>query len=337
MSSTKVAVITGANSGVGFGTAQRLLQHSENNPTERIKLVLACRNPTRAANARSALLKKHPKSDIDIVIVDVSLVKSVLACCAELKKKYRKVNWLFCNAGILACDYVDFGIACKELIVNPKRLLTETRCVIQPKGCITSEGLGETFACNIFGHYVMIHELEDLLAASEEARIIWTGSSTSAKGYYNAQDYQGLISKFPYEASKYMADLIAIALNSRMNYRNIYTFVTHPGVVATDIMKDHLNWFMAKAMHTALYMSRFLGVNEQTVTSWNGSFSNYYVATSKPTESLKLTVKYGSYIKPWGTIYVHEDPMDYYDEKEAQDLLNKLDALLAEFLIKYRS
>ncbi|CAG8445669.1 3689_t:CDS:2 [Ambispora leptoticha] len=337
MSEINIAVITGANSGVGFGTAQRLLQHSEDNPTERIKLVLACRNPTRAANARSALLKEHPKSEIDIVILDVSLVKSVFACCAELKKKYRKIDWLFCNAGILSCDYVDYGIACKELIINPRRLLTATKCVVQPKGRVTGEGLGETFACNIFGHYVMIHELEDLLAASKEARIIWTGSSTAAKNYYDAQDYQCLTGEFPYESSKYITDLIAVALNSRMNSRKIYTFVTHPGVVATNIVRDHLNWFMAKVMHTALYMARFLGVNEETVTSWNGSFSNYYVATTKPIESLKRTVKYGSYIKPWGVTYVHEDPMDYYDEKEANDLLNKLDELLAEFQMKYQN
>jgi hypothetical protein len=57
----------------------------------------------------------------------------------------------------------------------------------------------------------------------------------------------------PYESSKRTIDLIAIGLNSRLNKHNIYSFTTHPGVAATNIVRDHLGWIMGYGMLIGLY------------------------------------------------------------------------------------
>ena len=67
-----------------------------------------------------------------------------------------------------------------------------------------------------------------------------------------------------------------------------------------------------------------------TGTGWNGSYANYYVAVT-PFDELDISVKYGSFIKPWGTVYVRKDDVDKYDEGEAKSLLENLNDLLERF------
>ncbi|CAG8743286.1 399_t:CDS:2, partial [Racocetra fulgida] len=239
-----------------------LLDYSSKNPSYRIRIVLACRNATRASVAREELTKEYPESLVDIVIVDLSSIDSVFKCCKEIKEN----------------------------------LLTESKAVVQSIGNKTKDGLGETFACNVFGHYVMVRQLEDLMSKSGDARIIWTSSSTSSKDYYNFSDYQCI---------ERLVDLIDLTLNTRLNQRHIHSFTTHPGIVATNIV-------------------------EETITAWNGSYSNFIVATL-PIECLNKSLKYGSCVKPWGTVYYDENFIDGYNEEDATALLNQLDRLLENF------
>jgi hypothetical protein len=77
-------------------------------------------------------------------------------------------------------------------------------------------------------------------------------------------------------------------------------------------------------------------MRNQTVTNWNGSYSNYYVAT-QPIDLLKNTTikKFGSYCNRFGEAYVDTDDVEDYKEVEAEALINKLDKLLDEFRVKY--
>ncbi|CAG8468896.1 4101_t:CDS:2 [Paraglomus occultum] len=326
----KTAIITGANSGVGFGIAQRLLDHSERNPDEPIRIILACRNQERAIRARDTLLTKYPNGDIVVTLVDTSSVRSVFEFCNGIKKKYKKIDLLFCNAGILSCDFIDWSIVARQVFTDQIALLTETQCIVQPVGKLTSEEIGETFATNLFGHYVMIRELVDLLAVSGESKVIWTSSLTCRRSDYDPKDFQGCQSKSPYESSKYAIDIIAIAMNDFLNRRNIKSFTTHPGVVATNIVRSHMPWIMGKVMENLFYVARTVGLSMTTGTGWNGSYANYYVAVT-PSDELDASVKYGSFIKPWGTVYVRKDDVDKYDEGEAKSLLQNLNDLFERF------
>ncbi|POG82522.1 hypothetical protein GLOIN_2v1495771 [Rhizophagus irregularis DAOM 181602=DAOM 197198] len=328
MSTVKIALITGAN---------RLLDHSAKNTNEQFKIVLACRNKTRAIDAQNALLKEFTGGLVEIVLVDVSSVKSVFECCKEVKKRFNRIDLIFCNAGILPCTHVDWSVVAKQLVFSPIALMSRTDCIVQPVGKTTAEGLGETFACNVFGHYVMIRELENLLIKTKNSRIIWTSSCTATKENFNLEDYQAIKENAPYESSKRMTDLIAIGLNSRLNKHDIYSFATHPGIAATNIVRDHLGWVMGYGMLIGLFAARtFLGMRNQTVTNWNGSYSNYYVAT-QPIDLLNNAAikKFGSYCNRFGEVYVDTDDIEDYNEVETEALFNKLNKLLDEFRVKY--
>lgn len=95
----KVAIVTGANGGVGFGICQRLLKELGTSLT----LVMACRNPTRAKSAREKLLNQFPFAHIDIELVDVGSVKSVINFTKAISDKYclRPLKALFNNLIII--------------------------------------------------------------------------------------------------------------------------------------------------------------------------------------------------------------------------------------------
>jgi hypothetical protein len=76
-------------------------------------------------------------------------------------------------------------------------------------------------------------------------------------------------------------------------------------------------------------------MRNQTITNWNGSYANYYVAT-QPIEILNTTMKkYGSYCDRFGRAYVDIDDIEEYNDVETEALINKLEALLCDFRDKY--
>lgn len=81
--SKKIAIVTGANGGVGYGICQHLLESEGEN----LLLIMACRNPTRATNAKERLLQEFPFAYIDVELVDVSSVQSVLSFSAAIINK----------------------------------------------------------------------------------------------------------------------------------------------------------------------------------------------------------------------------------------------------------
>ena len=88
-----VLVVTGANSGIGFGLVERLLEHHAG---RKVTIVMACRSIAKATEARQRLVQSYfPKSQqeegfkmLQIVSVDLSHSKSVFKFCAEILLKY---------------------------------------------------------------------------------------------------------------------------------------------------------------------------------------------------------------------------------------------------------
>lgn len=89
----KVAIVTGANGGVGYGICQHLLETEG----ESLTLVMACRNPSRAANAKERLLLEFPFANIDIELVDVGSVQSVMSFSGSITNKYEIIIIFECK------------------------------------------------------------------------------------------------------------------------------------------------------------------------------------------------------------------------------------------------
>lgn len=140
----KIILITGANGGLGKESARQLAMI---NGTE--KIYLACRNLTKAQEAKQSLEESTGKTIFEIVIMDVSDPKSVRSAVAGLNEP---IDALIMNAG---------GMGGK----NPMD--------------VTSNGVTSLFAANVLGHVVL---LDELLKEKKLNKVALYAGSEGARG-----------------------------------------------------------------------------------------------------------------------------------------------------------
>ena len=140
----KSILITGANSGLGKESARQLAMINE---TE--KIYLACRNLTKAQEAKQSLEKSTGRSIFEIVIMDVSDPDSVRSSVAGLNEP---IDALIMNAG---------GMGGKSPMEK------------------TSFGVTSLFANNVLGHVVLVNEL---LKAKKLNNVALYAGSEGARG-----------------------------------------------------------------------------------------------------------------------------------------------------------
>lgn len=90
----KVAAVTGASKGIGLATVARLVQ-------DQFSVVLMGRNEESLKQAKQTLLESHPEADLLCIPTDVSNSESVKTAFQGIFSKYRGLDVLVCNAGIL--------------------------------------------------------------------------------------------------------------------------------------------------------------------------------------------------------------------------------------------
>ncbi|KAI8138569.1 hypothetical protein BJV82DRAFT_288139 [Fennellomyces sp. T-0311] len=312
---SKVAVITGANAGVGYGIAQRLL---EEDPFTSV--VMACRNHTRASRARESLLAQFPDAHIDIKLVDISSAMSVLDFCKAMQNSYTHIDFLFCNAGVLSTSGINWGQVIWLFLANPVSFLESSDATVQIVGEINDDGMGSVFAANVFGHYIMARELEPLLHRSGGGRVIWTSSVTAEDSMFDIEDWQGIKSQLPYESSKWACDLVAIGSNARYanQKQDIVSFTTSPGVVASSI--GNLPIWITKLRTLIHYAFRFAGVTSQNITGYRGAIADVFVAL-QPLNALNYFCRYTSLTSWRGVSYTEPVMLPDYDPMTAEKLL----------------
>jgi NAD(P)-dependent dehydrogenase (short-subunit alcohol dehydrogenase family) len=135
-------VITGASSGLGLATAQRLAAGHH--------VVLACRSAQRGAEAAAAITAAVPNASLEVLPLDLASLDSVRAAAAELStgRDRPPPHALVLNAGI-------------QVVHGVQR---------------SADGFELTFATNHLGHFLLTHLLCDHLA--EPGRIVVVSSGT---------------------------------------------------------------------------------------------------------------------------------------------------------------
>ena len=135
------ALVTGANSGIGFETACQLASSGYD------KVILACRTLKKGEIARKLLIERGCKDVFEVLAVDVSEVKSALNASEEIISKGYKIDLLVLNAGMSPGD---------RIMKN-------------------SNGVDLTFASTLIGHHVMTMNLLNKEGISKNGKIIIAG------------------------------------------------------------------------------------------------------------------------------------------------------------------
>lgn len=319
---TKVVLVTGANSGIGLALCERLLSHD----SEGLQLCLACRNMQRAQAARSALLASHPGAQVALLQMDTSSVSSVVAAAQEVKLRYNRLDYLYLNAGIMPNPQFDLTAFFKGLFSSHVIAMFATgEGILTQKDGVTADGLQEVFTTNLFGHFLLIRELEPILCHDDRcSQVIWTSSSNAHRSAFTVKDMQHQGGTQPYSSSKYASDLLSLALNTHYNDKGLYSSVTCPGFVMTSLTYGILPSFPAflwTLLMPIFWLIRTL-TNTFTLTPYNGAEALFWLFKQKP-ESLDPRAKYHSLTSGLGNNYTQPRKMDI-DSETSEALYQKL-------------
>ncbi|KAM4604960.1 3-keto-steroid reductase/17-beta-hydroxysteroid dehydrogenase 7-like [Polymixia lowei] len=304
----KVVVVTGANSGIGLALCERLLSGDS-----QLRLCLACRNMQRAEAARSALLHSHPYAHVDLLHLDVGSIKSVLTASKKVKARYSRLDYLYLNAGIMPNPQVDMKAFFKGLFSrNVINMFATAEGLLTQQDRLNSDGLQEVFATNLFGHFLLIRELEPLLCqAGLTSSVVWTSSSNARRSAFSLDDIQHKSGTEPYSSSKYASDLLSLAINRHKNSQGLFSSVICPGLVMTNLTYGILPSFFWTLILPIMWFIRIF-TNTFTLTPYSGAEALHWLFLQKP-ESLDPMAKYHSLTSGLGNNYTRPRQMDLED------------------------
>ena len=195
----KLALVTGANSGMGMATAKALADMGA-------RVVMLCRNEKRGMEAYKILSEK-PNRKLDIMFCDLGDFSSIRAFADAFRSKYKNLDILVNNAGFISLDRQ-----------------------------ITKDGLERQFGVNHIGHFLLTMKLIDLFGAG--GRIVNVASGAHKTGNIHFEDIN-LTKRFnvikAYSQSKLANVLFTRELASRLKGKSIAVNCCHPGAVATNI------------------------------------------------------------------------------------------------------
>jgi NAD(P)-dependent dehydrogenase (short-subunit alcohol dehydrogenase family) len=203
----KVALITGANKGLGYEMAKQLGQAG-------VTVVLAARDKAKGEKAAETL--KAEGLDVRFLKLDVTNKKDYAEAAAYLEKNFGKLDILINNAGISAD-----GLAGTSASAT------------------TEQSLKDTFETNFFAPIALTQALLPLLKKSEAGRIVNMSSILGSQTLHadpNSPIYN--FKSLSYDASKAALNSFTIHLAHELKDTKIKVNSAHPGWVKTDMGTD---------------------------------------------------------------------------------------------------
>lgn len=246
-----IALITGANSGIGLATAKGLASMGFN-------LLLIVRSTQKGEATKKEILSHFPNIKIEFEIADLADIKSVIKASEKIKARYLKIDRIINNAGY-SPDKIEY----------------------------TNEGYEKSFIANHLGHFALTTHLLPLIETSEDGRII--NISSSAYTFGSAERMFKEFSKDlntmkAYGDGKLANILFTKALIGKLNNKSVLVFSLHPGVVNSGFGSNFsgINKFMATLMKPFMITpekgaetSLFLATTpKKELENHNGSYFN---------------------------------------------------------------
>jgi NAD(P)-dependent dehydrogenase (short-subunit alcohol dehydrogenase family) len=206
----KIAIVTGANAGIGFPTALELARHGA-------FVVLACRNEKKGKDAETQIqdeLANDPEAGrVDFRQLDVSSLASVRAFADGFKATHTRLDLLINNAGVMGEHYAT-----------------------------SADGYELQFATNYLGHFALTAQLMPLLRKSGHARVVAITSMIHSRAVFELDELMTPADKYDemtvYAKTKLYNLLFVAELNRRLQAQqitNVIATAAHPGFTATNI------------------------------------------------------------------------------------------------------
>jgi NAD(P)-dependent dehydrogenase (short-subunit alcohol dehydrogenase family) len=206
----KVVIVTGSSSGLGYETAKVL---ANKNAT----VIVAVRNEVKGNAAVEKIKVDNPIADIQVMLVDLSNLESVHKFSENFKKKFKKLDLLINNAGVMNPPYTK-----------------------------TKDGFELQFGTNHLGHFALTGLLIELIKKTPNSRIVNVSSTSHKIGKLNFDDLNWETRRYntfrSYGDSKLANLYFTKELQKRLDSQSTGVIVAsaHPGGTATELARHSL-------------------------------------------------------------------------------------------------
>lgn len=203
----KVAIVTGANSGIGYETARVLAKAG-------YKVIIACRDKTKAGKAINDIQDSmESECDVEFLKLDLLSLESVRQFAKEFLKKGFSLDLLVNNAGIM----------------------------LLPECQITGDNFEAQYQVNYLSHFLLTVLLAPKLKSTSDSKVI---NLTSLAHYGGGNcDFSKVNEKAAYNPfDSYALAKAAVVMSSysfqeKLSSFGVQVFAVHPGIVATDLFR----------------------------------------------------------------------------------------------------
>ena len=207
--SGKVAVVTGANSGIGYETARALAHKGAD-------VVMACRNLQKANAAAEQIRQDNPAGKVEVMQLDLADLDSVRQFAADFKERHDRLDLLVNNAGIMTPPYGK-----------------------------TAQGFETQFGVNHLGHFALTGLLIDQIVQTPGSRVVTVSSMMHRAGnidfddlHCDEKEYQAATA---YGQSKLANLLFTNELQRKLEAAGSETLsvAAHPGWTETNLQQHN--------------------------------------------------------------------------------------------------
>ncbi|ANU11855.1 short-chain dehydrogenase [Planococcus antarcticus DSM 14505] len=202
----KTAIITGANSGIGFEAAKVFADRGA-------QIIMAIRDTAKGEAARDLIIATNKDALVTVMKLDLADLASVRAFAENVKNQHSSLDLLINNAGVMTPPYSK-----------------------------TEDGFELQFGSNHLGHFALTGLLLPLLKKTADSRVV-SLSSLAHKGaridFDNLDGTKGYKAMKFYGQSKLANLLFAQELDKRFKQSglNSLSIACHPGISATNLFK----------------------------------------------------------------------------------------------------
>lgn len=214
----KVAIVTGANSGTGYGITYHLAKQG-------CKVIMASRSEAKLSEAAARMKLQLPEADLQTEVLDITHMASIQAFCQRIIHQYSKIDFLANNAGAGHHSYVE-----------------------------TKDGLEENLTVNYLGHFALTTQL--LRVLMDGSRIVNFSSIGYKKFLKHDLDVENLMCRDAaqynqmqeYCKAKLCSILHAVKLQREFDRLGVDAkiFACHPGNARTSLMDKEHNKLMLR-------------------------------------------------------------------------------------------
>lgn len=201
----RVALLTGATSGIGLEAARALAGAGAH-------VILPVRDLTRGESAVASIRTSHPLASVELASLNLSSLSSIRDLTSRLVSSHDRLDVLVNNAGVMATP---FGH--------------------------TLDGFEMQFGTNHLGHFALLLGLRPLLRAASAPRVIALSSIAHRMSDVDLEDpnfrerpYDKWIA---YGQSKTACSLFAVGVGRHGGLANATAFAVHPGGIMTGLQK----------------------------------------------------------------------------------------------------